>query len=1131
MQSKTIFSKLAFILLFVFPLVGRAQYQINGNAVQTSCNCWQLTPAVGGQNGSVWNINLFDLSNPFDFNFDVFLGCSDAGADGLAFVLQPLSVNAGSAGGGIGYQNINPSFAVELDTYANPGEPGYDHMAFQTNGVVTHGGPNTLAGPIQISSTSANVEDCAWHTLNVVWNPTTMTFTAYFDGVLRLTYTGDIVNNLFGGNPNVYWGFTAATGGANNQHQFCNSLNPDFTVTSQSQCATFPVEFTSASVVATGLVTNYQWDFGDGGTGTGSPTTHTYATAGTYTVSLTITSEGCTQTSSNQITIYPLPTFSLGTDQSICDGDSYQISPTGLTGGEQLLWNPITGLDNPGVSNPNASPTTTTTYTLGILDLNGCPGTDDIQITVNPLPTANAGPDQSICDGDATTMAASGGVSYAWSPATGLSNAASATSQASPTATTTYTVTVTDGNGCQDTDDMTLTVNPLPTVNAGTDDGVCTGSNIQLGATGAVSYAWSPNTGLSNASIANPVFSGTNTTTFTVTGTDANGCENTDDVQITVYPLPVADFPDPADACLGTPSYFFDNSTGNTLSYAWDFGDNSAMDPAQDPTHTYATAGTFNVGLTVTDANGCQASTTGQASVYTLPSPVMNITDGQEFCEQELIQFMNLTQGNITSILWDFGDNAFLPAFPNHTSTLDDPTFAYPNFAFSPFTVRLSVTDAAGCFNQAQATIIIRDKPVADFSTDVVCEGSATQFTDESQVFGSVVDTWTWDFGDSQGTSSNQNPTYSYSPAGIYTAELMVETDHGCRDTVEHDIIVNPTPVVSISGIDTCLNDETAFTNNSSPQDNTIVSWDWDFGDGAVYNGVNAVHTYANHGTFTITLTATSDSGCVASGTTSVKVFPNPEPAFNLFEAEGCTPHEVLFVNQSTIATGFLDSYEWEFGNGATSTETSPQYTYIDSGYYDITLTAVSTEGCTTTLVAADAVRANITPVASFSIKENVLSLLDASVDLTNNSLHGLTWDWRFGDGWTSNLQNPDHTYDEPGTYQIQLTVTNGDCQDETYGTVKVEPIYTFYIPNAFTPNENDINEGFFGIGESVDIYNMKIFNRWGELLFESNEPDFHWDGKYKGKPVEAGTYVYEFYILDLLGEDHIYTGYFQVMK
>lgn len=1120
-----------FSLLLGFTTNLLAQYQINGNAVQTACNCWRLTPASNSQNGSVWNVNLYDLSNPFNFTFDVFLGCNDGGADGIAFVLQPLSVNAGSFGGGIGYAGINPSVAVELDNYQNGGEPSFDHMAIQSNGVVSHGGPNTLAGPVQISASTGNVEDCAWHVLQVTWDPTTNTMTVYFDGVLRLTYTGDIINNIFGGNPNVYWGFTSATGGANNLHQFCNALDPAFIITSPVQCVGFPVDFESASAVATGQITDFQWDFGDGSTATGGQVSHTFLTPGTYTVTLTISSEGCTESSTTDVTINPLPNFNVGTDQSICDGDSYQITTTGLVGGEQFMWDPVAGLSNPGISNPVASPTATTTYTLGVLDVNGCANTDDIQITVNPLPVADAGIDQTICDGDITNMAASGGVQYDWTPTTDLTDPTSATTAASPTATTNYTLTVTDGNGCQDADDMTITVNPLPVVDAGADDSMCDEQTAQLGASGAVDYSWSPTTGLSDAAIANPVFSGSATTTFTVTGTDANGCENTDDVTVTVFPLPVADFAQPSPVCLGNATVFTDNSSGNGLVYTWNFGDGTPTDNTQSPTHTYTADGTYNVSLSLVDANGCTANASSTAEVFPLPVPAMNITDGQEFCELEPIQFENQSTGNIVNILWDFGDNAFIPAYPNTTSTLDNPVFSYPNFAFSPFTVRLGVTDAAGCYDQAQVIVIIHDNPVADFSSTDACEGESTVFTDESTVLAGNVIGWNWNFGDASGTSSLANPTYPYAVAGIYQTQLIVTTDEGCKDTIINDVIVNPTPVVSIAGIDTCLNDETTFENNSSPQDNTIANWDWDFGDGATATGISAAHTYSDHGTFTVILTATSDSGCVASGATDVTVHPNPEPAFNAVEAEGCTPHEVLFVNQSTIATGFNSTYEWSLGDSTFSTNPNPVNTYPDSGYYDITLTVTSNFGCVTTITENNAIRANITPVADFTIEEDVLSLLDADLEITDGSLHALTYAWNLGDGTTTTDQVPVHRYEEPGTYYLTLTVTNGDCEDVAYGTVKVEPIFTFYIPEAFTPNEDGINDDFYGDGESIRSYNMKISDRWGELIFESNEKDFHWDGTYKGKQVAIGVYVYDFFIIDTYGDEHYYRGGVTVLR
>lgn len=1126
--------KTRFVILLPFflsmPFTGLAQYQVNGNAVSTSCNCWRLTQAADAQNGSVWNVNLFDLSGPFDFNFDVFLGCNDGGADGLAFVLQSLSVNAGSSGGGIGYQGISPSLAVEMDTYTNTSDPGYDHMSLQSNGSTTHGGGNNLAGPVQTSAASGNVEDCAWHTFRVTWDPVTQTLITYFDGVQRLTYTGDIINNIFGGNPNVYWGFTAATGGANNLHQFCNALDPGFIVASPSQCVGQPTEFESTSTVATGFVTDFQWDFGDGNTTTGTNVSNTYAAPGNYTVTLTITSEGCTESTTTQITINPEPNFTLGIDQSICDGESYQITANGLAGGEQLLWNPAAGLDNPNVSNPTATPAATTTYMLGVVDQNGCAAIDDIQITVNPLPVADAGSDQTICDGDATNMAASGAVQYSWNPASDLADPTSPTTQASPTATTSYTVTVTDANGCTDTDDMTISVNPLPVIDAGVDEAICDQQSVQLNASGAQDYSWNPTTGLDDPLIANPVFNGSSTALITVTGTDANGCSSTDDVEVTVHPLPVANFDDPADHCLGFLMNINDNSTGNGLIHGWSFGDgNTSTDPA--PTHTYTTDGDFTIDLLVTDANGCQATHSESVTVFPLPNPQMNISDGQEFCEFEEIQFENQTAGNFANVLWDFGDNDFLLAFPNTQSNLNDPTFFYDNFAFSPYTATLVITDNNGCTNITQSVIIIHDKPEAEFSSTIVCEGFVTDFTDESTSFSVAVNDWEWNFGDNFGTSAQQNPTYLYQQAGIYTTELIATTAAGCKDTIAHEVIVNPVPKVNVTGIDTCLNDETVFTNNTFPQDNTITNWDWDFGDSNTTTGISAAHTYSDHGIFTATLTATTDSGCVDVGTTDVEVFPNPEPAFSMETAEGCTPHEVLFINESTIASGSLAQYFWNLSDTVTSINTNPVQVYPDSGYYDVSLSATSAEGCSTEITVQNAVRANITPVAQFEVLKKTVSLLDAELEVDQLSQHALEWYWNLGDGTTSTSSIPNHTYGDPGVYNLVLTVVNGDCEDTDFGKITVEPIFTFYVPSAFTPNEDGRNETFYGTGEAIQTYNMKISDRWGELLFESNTKEFGWDGTYLGKQVEAGTYVYEFYILDIYEEDHIYTGYFQVLR
>jgi hypothetical protein len=196
----------------------RSEYVVNGSASSTGNDCFILTPNNYGQAGMVWYENFLSLNYDFDMTFQVYLGNSDGGADGIAFVMQPNSTGSGSSGGGLGYQGISPSIAVEYDTWQND-DPWYDHISIQRNGDVNFSG--AVAGPIQASASSSDIEDGQWHSTRITWDASTNTLTAYFDGVLRLTYSSDIVTNTFAGNPLVYWGFTGATGAATNLQQFC----------------------------------------------------------------------------------------------------------------------------------------------------------------------------------------------------------------------------------------------------------------------------------------------------------------------------------------------------------------------------------------------------------------------------------------------------------------------------------------------------------------------------------------------------------------------------------------------------------------------------------------------------------------------------------------------------------------------------------------------------------------------------------------------------------------------------------------------------------------------------------------------------------------------------------------------
>lgn len=312
--SKAFYRKTVVLLLsFFIHAFSHAQYILNGNATQNTCNCYQLTQQELWQSGSVWNSVKINLNTPFDFSFNVYLGCLEAnGADGIVFMLQPLSTSLGIGGGGMGFDGVSPSIGITLDTWQNTwnNDPAYDHISIQANGNPTHG--SDLAGPVTAANGIDNIEDCQWHVFRISWDPVTKWIRAYFDGSLRVEAQVDLIATIFNNNPMVYWGFSAATGGASNLQQFCTALNPDFrtNIINNITCIGNPVIFQDQSV-SFAPIQSWYWDFGDGTNSTlQNPPQHLYAIPGIYEVKLVIRGfDGClSDTLRKKITIGSKPT-------------------------------------------------------------------------------------------------------------------------------------------------------------------------------------------------------------------------------------------------------------------------------------------------------------------------------------------------------------------------------------------------------------------------------------------------------------------------------------------------------------------------------------------------------------------------------------------------------------------------------------------------------------------------------------------------------------------------------------------------------------------------------------------------------------------------------------------------------
>lgn len=532
-------------------------YHINGNASQESCNCYTLTPNQTTMSGSVWNINKINLNQSFDYHFNVNLGCNDIeGADGIAFVLQPISTSIGTTGEGLGVEGVSPSVIFSIDTYqnTNKGDPSYDHLDIHLNGDLTHGTSNNIAGPVQALAGSDNIEDCQWHVFRIVWDAVNKMITVYMDGNQRLTANIDLVQNVFSGDPMVFWGFTAATGGATNHQRFCTSLNADFSLPAdQITCYPAPIQFIDSST-SFGNIVKWFWDFGDGTTDTiANPPPHIYPEPGNYTVKLNILgNNGClSDTFQQQVVAGSKPVVDFDfKSPPYCDDKLIPFNDLSTVEfGTINRWN--WGINGANTSTDNEQlsmqlPLGVNHISLQVQTKEGC--ISDViskTVTIEPHPDISINGLSEACKGEEVRFMAMNETPLVpienvyWSFGDNKTGAASTVFH-SFTDTGSYTIRAyaLADNGCpSDTLSQNITIYGTY-ANAGNDTVVAIGQPLQLQASGGQYYNWTPPIGLSNTDISNPIAILTEDITYTLTVFSDAGCATSDEIFIKAYKGP-----------------------------------------------------------------------------------------------------------------------------------------------------------------------------------------------------------------------------------------------------------------------------------------------------------------------------------------------------------------------------------------------------------------------------------------------------------------------------------------------------------------------------------------------------------------------------------------------------------------
>jgi gliding motility-associated-like protein len=795
------------ILFFCFGIslcLHAQEYTVNGNARQINCNCYILTPYEFTQSGSVWNNFKIDLTRSFRYSFNVFLGCDDAGADGISFVLQPLSTSVGSTGGGLGFDGITPSVGVTIDTWQNTdnNDPVEDHIAIQLNGNLNHSNATTnLAGPVTALAGLPNIEDCQNHTLVVDWNATTKTFTVFMDGNQRLQTTKDFVADVFGGNPNVFWGFTGGTGGARNLQQFCTALNPLYrTLADKKRCINEPVQFFDSTISFAPILKTY-WNFGDG-----SPIDsinlnpiHTYTAAGVYTVIQTVIgADGCRAVNNQTLTIGSIPAAKFGVGQS-CEGSPVQFTDSSgtavgtITGWSwQLGSNGSTTVKNPATIFNSAG---SQNISLTVTSAEGCQSPTTTQvIAVHTKPVAGFASSGIFCQNNLITLTSTATVaggsisSYAYTLGNGMVANLPIASTSYP-AFGSYAVLhhVISDRGCRDSVIDTVIIFPPPTARMGFTAQGCepvrvqlTDSSVATGGASITSRWWAPGNGDTLTTAAPVVNMAGGNYNLQLVVTDNNGCpSDTLRQALSIPTTPIADFVTSGLPCAGQPINFIDSSKtaiGNIVSWQW-----QANGQAISEMPLFAaifTAGTQIVQLRVTNNIGCTvASANDTLLIQSLPLATLRFSNA---CKDDTVSFAATSANTISNWLWNFGDGG--SAFSADTM--------YRYTSPGSFAVSLQITDAIGCQNTIDSSIEVFSV-VANAGRDtIVATGQPLQL----QATGGSIYSWNPPIELSNPLIANPVATLSSSRSYVVTVSVPV----GCASTDTINIKVYDGPEIYV---------------------------------------------------------------------------------------------------------------------------------------------------------------------------------------------------------------------------------------------------------------------------------------------------------------------------------------------
>ena len=800
------------------------------------------------------------------------------------------------------------------------------------------------------------------------------------------------------------------------------------------------------------------------------------------------------------------------------------------------------------IQNPKAGDT----YTVSMQSVAGlCPTNTTITLKGSDFNIATVAtcPDKSI---KLSPIAVTGQLSdydWKWEPQQNLDNYNIAEPTFTPGTTTTYTVTMIDRDqtNCNRVKTVTVNVGAGYTVTAeGTT--ICEGDEAVLNASGAETYTWEPGTLTGSSIKVKP----TATTTYTVTGKSSTSpCpgDPTTTATVVVNKKTVVTTTNQT-ICAGETAKLTGTITGGSTTGHWT-GGNGTFAPGRNvinteytPTAAEETAG--SVVLTLESDAAINSTCPVEKVKMTLtidPKPSVSAGADQTICFGEVAKLMG-TMSNSTTGTWSGGNGTYTPNNTTLTATYK-PTM--DEMLAGTVTLTLTTSSNGKCPPE-ESTTTIRINPVAvvDAGPDqkICANGTATL----SGLFSGGATSGIWSGGSGIYSPNNSVGNASYAPSKAeqkagkvvltFTTNDPIGPCPAVYDTMT--ILIDQLPE-AIAGDAQPICDGQQIKLNGSIKNATGGTWSGGEGtfikDNTYLTGnyiPSATEILA--GKVTLILTSDTNGLCPAAVDSATFIInPNPVVNFGVDIPKACPDHCVNFKDSSTVGGNTqITKWNWNFTIDSSKIQNPINICFVNPGFYDVSLTVISDAGCKSSLTKKEYIETYPKPIASFTANPTQTSIYDPTFNFYDHSSSDVeSWKWNLGDGKIISpaLQNPVHKYQVgvSGTYRVDLFVVNNyGCVDSTFRYVEVLPEFTFFIPNAFTPFRNDgVNDTFFGKGVGIASYHIWIFDRWGNLIFNTTDIDEGWDGRANnGADIsQQDVFVWKVKLTDIFGRKHDYIG------